>query len=341
MILDIRNKAKVKKYNPRSYISSWIEKDVVDGKVVDALVIILRTRGCSWALSSGCSMCGYINDCDRDPISYEDILYQFGQAIDIFANSGHEIVKIFTSGSFLDDNEISQDAQFEIISRIDDDNIKKLIIESRPEFIKPDKLDEISSIYNNIEIAIGLESANDLILKYSINKGFKFKNYLTAANIINDSGLSLKTYLLLKPPFLTEKESIIDAVESVKKISENGLGGTISFNPVHIQNYTLVERLWHRQEYRPPWLWSVVEVIKRAKPLINARLISAPTAGGKSRGPHNCQDCDAKVLQAINDFSLTNNIKVLDNLNCDCKLKWSDIIELEGFSKSGGYPLTR
>ena len=38
-------------------VRCWTEKDVLSGKIVDACVIIFRTRGCSWALQSGCSMC--------------------------------------------------------------------------------------------------------------------------------------------------------------------------------------------------------------------------------------------------------------------------------------------
>ena len=43
-------------------VRCWSEKDVFKGEIVDAFVIIFRTRGCSWALKSGCSMCGYFND---------------------------------------------------------------------------------------------------------------------------------------------------------------------------------------------------------------------------------------------------------------------------------------
>ena len=49
-------------YDPGEIISTWTEKDLLDGKVVDAWVIIFRTRGCYWAHASGCSMCGYVND---------------------------------------------------------------------------------------------------------------------------------------------------------------------------------------------------------------------------------------------------------------------------------------
>src|SRR5437773_2538481 len=49
-------------FDPRQYISTWTEKDLLQGKVVDAWAIIFRTRGCYWARASGCSMCGYVND---------------------------------------------------------------------------------------------------------------------------------------------------------------------------------------------------------------------------------------------------------------------------------------
>ncbi|HEY5606365.1 MAG TPA: TIGR01210 family radical SAM protein, partial [Thermoplasmata archaeon] len=62
-------------YNPREIISTWTEKDLLDGKVVDAWVIIFRTRGCYWAHTSGCSMCGYVNDTAVD-VSEADLLHQ-------------------------------------------------------------------------------------------------------------------------------------------------------------------------------------------------------------------------------------------------------------------------
>jgi len=62
-------------------VRCWSEKDVLDGKIVDAYVIIFRTRGCSWALKSGCSMCGYFNDSMWEKISDKDLLKQFDAAI--------------------------------------------------------------------------------------------------------------------------------------------------------------------------------------------------------------------------------------------------------------------
>src|SRR5437773_9078214 len=62
-------------FDPREYISTWTEKDLLHGHIVDAWVIIFRTRGCYWARASGCSMCGYVNDVAQE-VAPADILHQ-------------------------------------------------------------------------------------------------------------------------------------------------------------------------------------------------------------------------------------------------------------------------
>ena len=126
---------------------------------------------------------------------------------------------------------------------------------------------------------------------------------------------------MLKPPFLTESQAIEDCVGSVRTLKELGFPQTISVNPMNIQAFTLVEQMFDAGEYRPPWLWSVVEVLKQAKAITGDAhwLLCHPSAGGKHRGPHNCGKCDEEVLEAISDFSLTNDLGALDGLECPCK----------------------
>jgi len=215
----------------------------------------------------------------------------------------------------------------EKICEILEKKTRKVIVESRPEFVNKEKLKKLSQLCN-IEIAVGLESANNDVLKYSINKGFGLKDYIRAAKIIKNF-CSLKTYILLKPPFLTEKEGIKDAINTVEIAGK--YSSTISFNPVNVQKNTFTEFLWKRNEYRTPWLWSVIEVLKESKKITKARLICSPTGGGTRRGAHNCRKCDKKILSAVQDFSLTQNSFVFDNLYCECKEEWLDMLEVEGF----------
>jgi radical SAM enzyme (TIGR01210 family) len=313
--------------DPRKYVSSWVEKDVFDSEVVDAYVMILRTRGCAWALSSGCSMCGYINDATQKSVDEDDLIYQFSEAMNRFSNE--RIVKIYTSGSFFDEGELPRNISDRILNELSE-KTEKIIVETRPEFVKEENI----KWHKNLEVAIGLESACDFVLKHSINKGFLVEDYIKAANILKTLNIPLKTYLLIKPPFLTEYEAISDAVSSAKAVASHSQ--SISFNPVNIQKFTMVERLWKNREYRPPWLWSVVEVLKKTSEIPNVRLISSPTAGGTKKGAHNCGKCDKDVLLGIDKFSMTQDKSFLDELNCDCKEDWQDILSTQYFAKTQG-----
>lgn len=332
LVSEIRKKSKLYRYDTSRYISSWTEKEVLNGEIVDALTIILRTRGCAWALESGCSMCGYINDTVQKAVSDEDILMQFSEAMKNLKNQ--KIVKIFTSGSFFDDGEISSFARKKMIEILAD-KAEKISVESRLEYISDERLRPTIEICENkdaqLEVAVGLESANDAILEHSINKNIRFTDYLRAAEVLKENKVLVKTYLLVKPPFLTEKEAVMDALNSVRSIRD--ISNTISFNPVNIQNYTLVEHLWHRGEYEPPWLWSLVEILKESSKITNARLLSAPSGAGTKRGVHNCGKCDDTVLKAVQNFSLYGNADVFGGLHCDCKEEWHDTLDLEHFAR--------
>lgn len=331
-VREIRKKSKPRVHNPSQYISCWTEKEVLDKEVVDALTVILRTRGCAWALESGCSMCGYINDAMQKTVSDEDILQQFSDASKNLKDQ--KIVKIFTSGSFFDDREISAFAKKKIIEILAD-KAEKISVESRLEYISDERLRPTIEICENkdvqLEAAVGLESANDRVLEHSINKNIRFIDYLRAADVLKKNKVLVKTYLLVKPPFLTEREAITDALNSVRAI--RNISNTISFNPVNIQNYTLVEHLWHRGEYNPPWLWSLVEILSESSKITNARLLSAPSGAGTKRGVHNCGKCDDTVLKAVQDFSLYGNADVFGGLHCDCKEEWHDVLDLEHFAR--------
>ena len=108
--------------------------------------------------------------------------------------------------------------------------------------------------------------------------------------------------------------------------------GTISINLCNVQHGTIVDELFVKRGYRPPWLWTIVEVIKRVHGKTNAVIMSDPLAAGSSRGPHNCGKCDYEFADALRKYSITQDIAVFDSLHCDCKLLWEKVLELEGWT---------
>lgn len=311
----VKDERRPRDFDPRSYISTWTEKDLLHGRVVDAWVIIFRTRGCYWARASGCSMCGYVNDVAQE-VAPADILHQLDAVLK--KHDAQPMVKVYTSGNFFDDHEVVPEARERILRELGD-RCDKVIVETLSHLLRRDHLDDSLKHVDELEIALGLESTNERVLRYAVNKVWGLKEHRHAATVAHEAGATVKTYLLVKPPFLTEREAIDDAIRSGH--DADPFSDTISFNPVNVQSRTIVDRLFRRGEYRPPWLWSVVEVLERTRD-VHAHVKSHPTAGGMARGAHNCGSCDRKVVNAIEEFSLGLR-RDFDDLSCDCKDVWS------------------
>jgi radical SAM enzyme (TIGR01210 family) len=314
------------KAKSKEHASYWRERDLLKGEVVDVGVLILPTRGCSWGRASGCTMCGYVyesgelGDKELERI-FREGLVKLGRV---------PYLKIFTSGSFFDRREVSKNLLDSIIDTVNDMGIEQVQVESRPEFLKKEELRFVEEkLDSQLEIGVGLETSSDLIRANCINKGFTFADYKKALKLCASHGINVKTYLLLKPPFILEREAIIDTVRSARDAAKLG-SSRISINPMNIQRGTLVELLWKRKEYRPPWLWSLVEVLERlTQNSFSSMLLSHPSGGGSRRGVHNCGKCDGKVMEAIREFSTTQDPSPLESLECGCKRHWKDYLSLE------------
>ncbi len=318
---------KVPKVNPKKPVAVWSEKENMDGQIVDALVIVLRSKGCFWSRRSGCLMCGYNNDC-LSSVASQDLVDQCDFALN--QHTGQPYIKIYTSGSFFDQDEIDVEGQNNIL-KLAGQKAAQVLVESRPEFITAENLQRANDLVKKLEVAIGLETASDEIRAKCINKGFQFSDYQKACDILQRSNASIRTYLLLKPPYLTEGESIADVKNSIENLSK--ISQTVSINPVNVQRGTVVEKLWKRGHYRPPWLWSLVEVLKIPS---KTRIVSAPSGGGSKRGVHNCGKCDKGILNAIREFSLRGETDIFKDLNCDCREEWLDTLDLEGLTATTG-----
>jgi len=303
----------------RRFVNQWVEPEAIGSERVDAFVVILRTRGCYWADLKGCSMCGYSKDTLGRSATPEELAEQLARVLPRYR--GEAYVKFYTSGSFLDDREVDPESRRAIVGAFSG-RARRLLFETLPEFATPDALAPLTEAFaGEVEVALGLESTDPVVLSRFVHKSAAPSEYLAAGDRVRALGLRAKAYLLLKPPYLTEGEAIDDVVRSTRDASSHF--DALSVNPVHIQNGTVVEWLFRRGRYRPPWLWSVVESLRAGAAVRGeARLVSFPTAGGVARGPHNCGACDARFLKAIEEASLSQRFDLLDGLECSCRAAW-------------------
>ncbi|MFH2059657.1 MAG: archaeosine biosynthesis radical SAM protein RaSEA [Pseudomonadota bacterium] len=306
----------------------------LNNKKIRRLIVYMRSSGCQWMLDDekgGCFMCGHIAGTTQgEPISAENYIDQFTKIMDQFDFHDIPMLCVYNAGSFFNDKEVPRKARYEIYKRINKiDGIKQIIFESRPEYICAEELQLIQdTIDKRIEIGIGLESSNEKIRQVCLNKGFSLDEYLRAIEICKKHNVSCLAYVLLKPLFLNEQNAINDAVNSIKWAFEKGID-VISIEPVSVQKGTLVHLLYNKGFFRPPWIWSVLNVVRESHTEENVIRI-----GGFEFFPppsvcvHNCPSCNEYLIDEIEKYNTTNNISSINSvfdMNCrTCKHKWME-----------------
>ena len=303
-----------------------------DGTICTAATVILRTRGCQWWWKSGCTFCGYFNDV-RDDVTSLNLHAQWLAAKDQLNDfEGCDMVKVYTSGTFFEDEENPVDWQETVLTETAAMG-KHLIVEAQAHLCDEEKIAWVAEKHPGCTVAIGLEAYDDEVLKFHCNKGFRIKTWKKAVNTIQSHGLRAKSYLLFKPPFMSEGDALNHMTKWIREIVPDS--DEISVNPMNIQRRTIVDRIFRHREYRPPWLWSLVQMIRNVHPDINpdgeaqTRLIVHPTAAGSIRGAHNCGQCDKEVAAAIERYSVSGSLLEFDGLSCECETQWATEIALD------------
>jgi len=326
-------------YDPEEPTRVWLDEDNTPDGVYDSLTIILNTGGCRWARAGGCTMCGYVAESvEGGSVSHEALMTQVEKCLDHEDEHAEEPagqVKIYTSGSFLDEREVSAETRQAIAETFADRD--RIVVESLPDFVDEEKITDFTEHGIETDVAVGLETATDRVRHDCVNKYFDFSEFERAAADAADAGAGVKAYLLLKPAFLSESEAIEDMKRSIARCAAVEGCHTVSMNPTNVQKYTMVEQLYFDDGYRPPWLWSVADVLESTVDE-DVIVVSDPVGHGSDRGPHNCGECDDRVQRAIKDFNLRQDSSVFEQVSCECEHTWEAVVERE---RSYSMPLAR
>lgn len=310
--------------------SFWTRQDrMFHGKGV-VHYVILDTGGCHWAKGSGgCAMCGYVTDTCMREVTPAEMADQVEQVMTRIPRSkGPFGVKVFTSGSFFDERELSLESRGHLLDALSKlEGLAELTVESRPEHIDKEAVSMLQARLPKaeVEVAIGLESSSDRVRDECIGKGFTLRQFELACKLIRSEGARIKAYVLLKPPFLSEFDACYDAVRTIKDVS--GSVDSVSLSACNVQKGTLVEELHRTDAYRPPWIWTVTEVLREAKQVFSGErnVICDTVAFGTPRGPHNCRKCDDRATAMVRRFSLSQDPAALEGLECRCRGEWAKI----------------
>ncbi len=285
--------------------------------------VFFPTNGCTW---NSCTMC----DCGvSSQVTTSHMLEAVKSGLARFSETEVENLILYPSGNFLDPVEVSYEAQEKILQLVSATSVKRLFTEVRAESVLEEDFQRIkNNLAQDFVMMIGLESSNDWILRYVVNKGSNIKVFEDAAKRIHANKMSAYANISLGNIFLSPLEAIEDAVRSSVWALSHGADKVILF-PLAIRPHTLSELLNDSGRHSPPSLWSLVEVIEQLGPELAPRVLITAYRNNLNipmkEMPGTCSRCHEDVISLLDDYFGTQSwdkIMQLSAYPCDCHERW-------------------
>ena len=308
-----------------------------DGEQTNRLMLVLRTPPCEY---NKCTMCGFDNNAGRN-IKLQNIQRQYQNGIVGEDFSDIRRIDFPTAGSFYNDRELSPESRNYLFSEVSKLPVDSVMVETRVDYLTEKKVRESESYLRedqSIELAIGLESADDNIRNKVLRKGLSKKGFEHFADICKNTDSQLLAYILIKSPTLSEAEAVEDAVQTAdyvyKIANERRIKARVAFKPMFIPEGTELEEQYLSGEYQLPKLWTTVETVKRTTQLASYQpnsifvgMFDEDLSG--DRFSSNCDECNSEVVEALKRFNGTQDMSELERLSCECKAEWGQEVRGE------------
>ena len=288
---------------------------------MEKMVIYLRSDvGCSYGVrTGGCAGCKHwkIGTAGKKLDYPKMYTRQYQSAVEQYGV--RPVMCIFNEGNMLNSEEIPEYELLAIIQDLSKRKVKRLIIESRPEYITENILRKIKNHAGEmeIEVGIGLESENDFVRNEIFLKGIQLKSFETSVKELIKFGIRSLAYVLLKPPFLNEVQAIYDAINTSKYAFSVGVSA-VSLEPVGVEPYTLTDLLYLERAFKPAKLWSVIHCVNEIHSSGEVRIGGYQFKPRPVTLPSNCDRCTEEVTNSIEKWNSTYDLLVLNEQYCSC-----------------------
>ena len=318
---------------PSDYII-WFEETHYSRESHILPIIGLISRPCHWLVKGGgCTMCGYNRLADfSGAITDQNLFTQLERVMETIDSNTYPRIVLTSLGSFMDVNEINEKVMFTILKKINPKGFERITFESRPEFLLDvNRLKELKGIVSgDLSISIGIESSDDYIRRYCLNKGASKRTILKALGNLKDAHIIPQAYVLIGKPFLSPEEDILDAVDTIKFARQNGVKEIILMI-TNLQKFTLTEKMSEMGMYALPKLWSAIRVIElldddlREEIFIKGYNKAIPPP---SRFSTTCERCSSTIEDALTQWNLMGDFSALKKVShiCECRKVWENQI---------------
>ncbi len=224
-----------------------------DGHVEDVATIFLTNRECPFR----CLMCDLWKNTTDEKVPVGAIPEQIRFALEQLPAARH--IKLYNSGNFFDAQAIPPQ-DFAAIAELVKP-FRTVIVENHPKLCSELCVEFRDLCGTQLEIALGLETSHAATLA-TLNKHMTTDDFARACEFLLSHDIRIRTFILLRPPGVSEEQGIQHAVESIRFAFGCGVN-CCSVIATRAGN-GIMDRLQQQGIFSPPKLRSLEAVLDEA-----------------------------------------------------------------------------
>ena len=276
-----------------------------DGAIEDVATIFLTNRECPFR----CLMCDLWQNTTDQRVPVGSIPAQIDYAFEQLPRlQSARHIKLYNSGNFFDAQAIPPEDLPAIVERVR--GYKTVIVENHPKLCGPKCVEFRDALGTQVEIAVGLETAHPKVLP-RLNKQMTPDDFKRAVEFLVSNHIRVRTFILLRPPFLSEDEGLEWAIRSTEFAFDCGVS-CCAIIPTRAGN-GMMERLQGEGHFSPPE-FSSLEATMKAGLAMNRGRVFADLWDAERFLP--CDDCRPDRIERMNQMNLTQQL--LPTIKCHC-----------------------
>jgi len=241
------SKNRVDPFRPYHFLTE--KERTLAGKIEDVITIFLTNKECRF----NCLMCDLWKNTTDRTVPAGAIPQQIEWALEQLPQAKH--IKLYNSANFFDPGAIPTTDYSRIAELLE--SFETAIVENHPLLTGERCLQFAGMLRPRLQVAMGLETVHPEVLQ-RLNKKMKPEDFRRSVMFLKGHGISVRTFILLRPPFLSEKEGLYWAKESLIYAFDSGTDCCIII-PTRAGNGAL-DQLQQEGHFSPPELSSLEHI---------------------------------------------------------------------------------
>jgi radical SAM enzyme (TIGR01210 family) len=221
------------------------------GTIDPVATVFLTNRECPFR----CLMCDLWKTTTDETVPEGAVPAQIDHALEQLPEVQH--IKLYNSGNFFDQQAFPPSDRPAVAERVR--SFDTVVVENHPKLCREVCVDFRDRLDGRLEIALGLETAHPTVLD-RLNKRMTRDDFRRAVGFLREHDIDVRTFILLRPPFLSEAEGVEWALRSLEFAFDAGVQ-CASVVPTRSGN-GIMQRLERDGHFEPPSMASIETVLE-------------------------------------------------------------------------------